>query len=101
MLIAIIACLAAALVALGLDWLQTLAIARNPAQWAEINIILGPHPVVSRVCWYFGAWVLLVALLTWLFWWYAIPQLALALCALVAVFEAAVVWRNYRLGLKA
>ncbi|MFM0638095.1 hypothetical protein PQQ63_15440 [Paraburkholderia metrosideri] len=97
----IIGGLIAALVALGLDWLQTLAIARNPAKWAEVNIVLGRHPTVSGVCWYFGACVALVALLTGLLWWSGLPGLALGLCVLVAVFEAGVVWRNYRLGLKA
>ncbi|MFM0151461.1 hypothetical protein [Paraburkholderia sediminicola] len=96
---AILACLIGAVVALSLDWLQTLAIARNPARWAEINVILGPHPTFSRVSWYFGACVLLVVLLTGLLWWYALPGLSLGLCAIVAVFEAGVVWRNFRLGL--
>lgn len=99
MFAALIACLVAAIVALALDWLQTLSIARNPAQWAEINVILGKHPTVARVCWYFGVCAVLVVLLTWLLWWYALPGLALGLCVLVAIFEAGVVWRNFRLGL--
>lgn len=98
MIAAVILCLLAALSALGLDWLQTLRIARNPATMSEINVILGPHPAVARVCWYFGAWIVVVALLTGLLWWYALPWIALALCAVIALFEAVVVWRNYRTG---
>lgn len=101
MLIAVIACLIVALGAVGLDWLQTLRIARNPSTWSEINVILGPHPSVAHVCWYFGAWEVVVALLTWLLFRYGLPWFAVGLCMLVAVFETAVVWRNYRLGLKA
>ncbi|MFP3564672.1 hypothetical protein [Paraburkholderia sp. SIMBA_030] len=101
MAIFVFPCLFAAVVALSLDWLQTLRIARNPAQWSEVNVILGPHPGVARVCWYFGAWEVVVALLTWLLWWYALPWLALGVCAAIAAFEAVVVARNYRLGLKA
>ncbi|PRZ51238.1 hypothetical protein BX589_12079 [Paraburkholderia fungorum] len=101
MIAAIAACLAIAVAALCLDWRQTLQIARNPATLSEINVILGKHPSVSRVCWYFGACVLLVVLLTGLLWWYALPGLAVGLCVLVGVFEAAVVWRNFRLGISA
>lgn len=98
---ALVLCLAAAVVALVLDWRQTLRIARNPATLSEINLILGPHPSVSRVCWYFGAWGVFVVLLTWVLWWYALPWLALAVCVAIALFEAVVVWRNYRLGVPA
>ncbi|MFM0300028.1 hypothetical protein PQQ99_07860 [Paraburkholderia sediminicola] len=42
-----------------------------------------------------------MTLLTGLLWWYALPGVALGLCVLVSVFEAGVVWRNYRLGLQA
>lgn len=101
MLIAITFCLVVAVGALSLDWLQTLTIARNPAQWSEINVILGKHPSVSRVCWYFGAWVVVMPVATAVLCLFRLPGLALGLCVLIAVFEGAVVWRNYRLGIVA
>ena len=99
MLIAFIVCLLFALGALGLDWLQTLWIARNPDKTWEINVILGKHPSVARVCWYFAVCIVLLvaaAVALYLGGW---PRVAIGLCALVAIFEAVVVGRNFRLGI--
>ncbi len=37
-----------------LDWGETLNIARNPERLSEINPILGKHPSLAKVNWYFG-----------------------------------------------
>ncbi len=46
-------------VLLGIDWLQTLYIAKHPLEYFEVNFILGKHPTVQRVTAYFAAWALL------------------------------------------
>jgi hypothetical protein len=35
------------------DWAQTRNIARNPDKWTETNPLLGAHPSVRQVDWYF------------------------------------------------
>ena len=39
----------------GIDWLQTLKIARNPDRYWERNSIIGEHPSRTRVNVYMGA----------------------------------------------
>ncbi len=36
------------------DWLQTRNIAKTPDRWREKNPILGRHPTLKQVNWWFG-----------------------------------------------
>lgn len=93
--------LTAMIFALSLDWLQTLWIARNPVKASEINVILGKHPSVARVCWYFAAWIVVLAGIAVALFAFGWIWPAVALCVLAAVFEAVVVIRNFILHVPA
>ena len=84
---------------LVLDWLQTLWIARNPNLTWEINIILGKHPSVSRVCLYFAICIAIVLAVALALWWFTYYLAAVIICYVIALFEAVVVWRNHKLGI--
>jgi hypothetical protein len=91
--------LALAVLFLTLDWLQTLWIARNPMLVSEINLILGKHPNVQRVCLYFAICIAIVIAVSTALWFFAYYLAAVVLCYIVAFFEAVVVWRNHTLNI--
>ena len=84
-----------ALVALILDWKQTLKIARNPLLYSETNKILGKHPSVAEVNRYFIAVIALQILA-----YKMLPSdYALAMAAVVAGVETWQVLENKKHGL--
>ena len=91
--------LALAVLFLSLDWLQTLSIARNPMLFSELNIILGKHPSVTRVCVYFALCIGILIAVSVALWLFAYYLAAVVICYIVALFEAVVVWRNHTLNI--
>lgn len=88
---------ALALILLGVDWLQTLQIARNPYRWGEMNALLGEHPSVSRVNVYFALCFAASIGVAWLLW--GTVDLALCAAALCAM-QAWCVLHNWRNGVR-
>jgi hypothetical protein len=89
-----------ALALTGIDWLQTVYIARHPARFFERNPILGMHPSVRQVNAYFafcGALALVFAALCL----YAELDGVLVAAALILLaVELYWVVNNHRLGIK-
>lgn len=52
-------------VLLAIDAWQTRYIALHPESHSEINVILGRHPSVAKVCYYFAACIVLFLVAAW------------------------------------
>jgi hypothetical protein len=89
-----------AALALVADTFQTLSIARDPEHFSEINVVLGKHPTVERVLWYFAICIVLVLIAGGVAYWLERYQLGAALFMLLCAFEVGVVLRNRRLGVR-
>lgn len=82
------------------DWLQTLSIAREPDRFYEVNIVLGKHPSVARVSWYFAICIALLLIgfaCAYLMDW---ERPAAAICLIFGLFELGVVVHNRRTGIR-
>ncbi|WP_250454457.1 hypothetical protein [Caballeronia sp. ATUFL_M2_KS44] len=93
-----ILCVASALAALSLDWLQTLTIAGHPQTFTEVNPILGRHPAKWQVSLYFIACMLLTLLVAVALYVTGHTTIGICLAIALALFEAVVVIRNKVLG---
>lgn len=91
---------AIAIVLTIIDGLQTVHIARNPHRFFERNPILGRHPSVQRVLWYFAACLILelIGLLGLIY--TSMLGLLLLLSMLLIALEGFWVVSNHRLGIR-
>ena len=88
------------MVALVIDWKQTMVISMNTKRWRELNPLLGEHPSPYFVSWYF----LTIMLVTGVLWATLVPRMseqnAIIITGVVTVLEVAVVIRNYLIGIR-
>ena len=83
------------------DCAQTIAIARNPQSpenpsgWYEHNPILGRHPAVSEVLWYFGISGIVLCALIYAFAIGPYSGVATLIALAWAIVEFVAVWRNH------
>lgn len=89
-----------ALIALMIDWLQTIYIAGHPTEYREINPLLGRHPSKLRVSIYFAACLMLsVTGAVWLVLHDRMQALAIA-AGLTSAFEGYWVVHNWKIGIR-
>lgn len=92
----IIALLIVTLVSLGIDWLQTLYIAKHPEEYEEISVFLGKHPTTKAATQYFAARAVFTAIIG-----LATNELfAGVYLSIVLIIELVCVIHNYENGIR-
>lgn len=91
---------ALALLATGIDWLQTIYIALHPAQFYERNPILGLHPTVRQVNAYFMVCFVLALAFSALCYYTDMRGLLLAAAMVLLLVEVYWIVSNHQLGIR-